>query len=455
MKHFHVSNNVSTEGVIDRQGNIFFNELVNEMKLIKNKVMNGKSRGIWNNFEFILKKHTNMAFKISSPKARSTKEAIGCIQILPQYINNNHVYFEEYLRPFLIDDSRGKVVFKKPEGIKGKVDLANGKVYGDFTEFLAKIEFSTYLLEKNILTEEQAVAIILHEVGHQFTFFTAMDKVVRVNQVLAQLVSGINNTKDLKQRTILLQSAADIFDKKHFKPEEIKEIALKDDETAIKMFLVKAQVSTRDSDLGGEYNLTMSEQSADQFVVRLGAGYPLAQGLELIDKLFGLKVFQKTREEFRQAELIRMTSYIINPIAFFLKKYVDSLVLTSLYSGVFPIMGIILTISLMVITLITGKIIAKSGLSDYRYDNPRTRILRLKQDLVNQLKETNKEASYYQAILTDIDNIDKILKNYYQEDSILIKWAKGNDYSNYVIQRELEDLAANDLFIHAAKFKYS
>lgn len=460
MKHLQLQEVVSLEN-IDRQNNHFFKELTIEIGILRNKLKQNNKLGEkeWQTLAKVVKKYTNMTLKFTNYDSYSVKKALGKLYIYPQYINPNHIFYGDEIRPYLVSYGNDKPVYDKPGGIKGTVSLKTGFVTGEFAKLEAEVNLPGSLLYKDILTDEQAAAIMLHEIGHQFTYYSALDKAVAVNQVMLQLFSNLNKTKDLKERTILIKKASEHMNST-IKIEEATDIASNKDEIAIQMFLVNKAVASRGMTSSSPYyDLTMAEQSADQYVARLGAAVSLAESMDVINKYWDINVYQKNKKEFMRAELYRQISYfasIITAPGKIMSGILTLAAITSAGMTVGAIIGLgVLTIGLAIVDKFVSGAVHGSGINHYNYDGPRDRIVRLKQDLVNQLKEVDKDPGYYRQILIEIESMDNIIKKYYPEDSKLVKWFTGkDDYDSKKIQQELEALAANDLFVHAAHFKY-
>ena len=95
---------------------------------------------------------------------------------------------------------------KDKRSIIGTVDRETSTVGKDFTDLVMCIQVTKGLFLTNAgvgisdFTPEEIAAIILHEVGHIFTYFEYMGEVVTTNYVLQHVSKSIMETRDIEQK---------------------------------------------------------------------------------------------------------------------------------------------------------------------------------------------------------------------------------------------------------------
>ena len=123
--------------------------------------------------------------------------------IMPFFINENHVLLDKYWRGNLgreLPDQ--KKIIKAIDGKTGTIDLKHARVGGIFSEY----EHDLWLdvvghLVSFKSTVPEIVAILLHEIGHAFTYYELANRLEETNQILANLSAEIrgNNSPEAKK----------------------------------------------------------------------------------------------------------------------------------------------------------------------------------------------------------------------------------------------------------------
>jgi hypothetical protein len=140
---------------------------------------------------------------------------------------------------------------------------------------------------------------------------------------------------------------------------------------------------------------------------------------------------------------------------------------TGVYSGMsvmsfmFDVLFLPIT-AVVYTTLFFTTLLAMSVDNGYEriYDDPKTRFLRVKHDLVNRLKNPRITSQERDMILGDIQVIDNVIDNTKPEVLSLVTRVANMLYANRkksleseLLQKELEAFANNNFFIHAAKIQ--
>lgn len=110
---------------------------------------------------------------------------------------------EKFLKPWLktINSSRDELV-------TGWVDPKTSKVGGYFATVAHPAYFDISWIFAERLTAETVAAVILHEVGHAYTFFQFVADSAATNLILAQAFQDLTEEKDPAKYNVILSNAA-------------------------------------------------------------------------------------------------------------------------------------------------------------------------------------------------------------------------------------------------------
>lgn len=317
---------------------------------------------------------------------------------------------------------------KKYDGATGTVDFEKLRVTGymsKVTNILA-IDFLT-LYSKIKITEEEMVAMILHEIGHPFTSFAFEVDLIGTNQIIEQC------SKEIEKGN--MEKAVYIY-RSNFGEEDLKK-SLSSRSLTKEVFyskLVARYTNVYQSHYGsGTTDSTQSEVLADTFAVAFGyAGY-LATGL---------KKFNEVGE---------LPSYGIG----------FSLLRTSLSIAV--LVGVIVTTPALVLATVPGLALTLTFLAaethfkavadvNALYDNESQRFIRMRQQSIALLKTPNADKDQVREVLKSIDLLEQLSKEAKDPGSsaATLKSLLSSSFRRKVNQRErqqkIESLLNNDLF---------
>ena len=118
---------------------------------------------------------------------------------------------------------------------------------------------------------------------------------------------------------------------------------------------------------------------------------------------------------------------------------------------------LICTIQLMPLAF---ALISMDGAGDGTYDKPGARMKRVRDQIVENLKDKELSKDDFVRLKADLDAIDEVTKGINDRRQWLgVLWDAISPYSRKVynqerIQQELESIAMNELFVKAAELKY-
>lgn len=319
-----------------------------------------------------------------------------------------------------------------------KVDLKNAKIDNlpkDVKSFIT-IDICQ-LVRVFSCSPKEVVAVILHEVGHLFTFISSSFRNVYETSVLMNtfLENVTKRNKSNKEALLLCYKQITKRDISKFK----------DKSTVIVCTSILNEIMHTDLSL---YHTIDAEQQADQFVGRLGLGDALFTALTKTDIYIGI-ISQRIMAATGVGALMQILLCCILATE-------SGLGAAMLIVFLFPMAFLCL---LIYITWWFGKRTETDVNAPQTYDNIQDRLKRIRMEMIRSLRLTDNE-KVKQIILGKLQEIDKIesLNRKYSVDI-------GNKISSWFsaitshrleardIERLTEQLMENDLHVAAFKLK--
>lgn len=368
-----------------------------------------------------------LLFSFAGP-AMETDEA--SVLNIGHILNNIETDYQETFRA-LTQDQANKIIARiKSSSDINRVDLAKAKVYGGFS----KIHFKLYLpiteFKNKVLTIREKAALILHEVGHAFTLLEYMDKKTTMNQMLMLIADESFIGIGTGNKEYILQQVSSGVNK-----DPVLEEALNNNDEKVRVIaaLKAYTTSTRSGNGTLHYDVSACEALADNFCARFGYA---------VDNVSGLNKLNAYTPETNEGQL-----ELLNFIEI-MKFAVIPVVLSN------PYLMCLISISVLYTLFTSGE-----ANYDYSYDRLRTRYLRIREQVVSSLKDNKLPKEIVAKALKDIEFIDRALDGVKDYDTLTTKlynliFVKHRNAKKAVeLQRLLEELGNNDLFIQAAKLK--
>lgn len=321
--------------------------------------------------------------------------------------------------------------------IDGTVSLKEAKVTGFFTKLKCWMFLPRdYLFDSTFINEELA-AIVLHEVGHVFTSFEYLDRTVTTNQALGVMLKTMDNSTNGQDKKVVFAKAKE---KLNLDDDSFKIIMDSNDKDLVTLVVMNRQIEDCKSELGASvYDVVSCEFLADQFSARHGAGRYLVTGL---DKLF--------------------SRGMTNASAIYLSATINSILITlSLVITGGPVIGLAVAV-LAVLGMATNAVYTASKLdTEFIYDNSLTRLNRIKHQMVQRLKDSETPADEKKYIANYLDEVEPIIRKYSGDNDVKLRnriaffFSKKHkyDFEFMRLQKDLEELGNNDLFIMSEKLK--
>jgi len=305
-----------------------------------------------------------------------------------------------------------------------KVDLKNLKATGPMVD---ELKFKSncseaFFMGANGYTDEEITGIILHECGHAFNLFVTLSDYIYLNYMLSDGIDVVLGNKrneynlEVLDHTWLVKNIPE-DQRETFTnsptPDKARRAILSTYKKAPRHYLFDNPSSAHKRE----------EQMADMFATRLGYGRAVATGLHRMYKAYGMETDMRASW---WGNLLRMAAAI-------------------------------LFLPFTILWLMTV-----SGDNDFnfagRYDNPKERVMKIRLDLINQLK-TVKDRSLVSPIQADIDALDELLKEYHVGKDLYDYMAElasprlRREKKLITHEENLEALLNNSLFVEAFRFK--
>lgn len=379
---------------------------------------------------FGLKIHVNM-----------NTDCLGAI--MPYYANNQHVLAAYWVREYIDDDADFNKIRKDITNKTGFIDLKKAKLGGIFSVYVHECWLDVYnMVTFYKMAPGHMAAILLHEIGHAFTYYEYADRLTRTNQVMLNLTEHLfsNKEKDLNYVYAEVKKIRDIT------KEEAEVIASGNRVIAgVKLSRIYVE-SVGEALTNSKYNDTASEQLADMFASRFGMGRELIEGLETLYKKHGGAPDHKTG-------VGRFFMYLLTFIA---EMFLPAVMFSYWLPVSLPIAVAVGFLFLFCLIWLSG-----DGTRDMTYDDLKQRYIRVRQEYISAVKDKNMDIPTLKAHIEKLDVMDKIIADmkpfngYFNIISNIVFSRNRDAKADIQLQQLIENLAHNDLFLMSAKIRVS
>lgn len=336
--------------------------------------------------------------------------------------DNTHPFFDEYIRKhcdFLSDSGTAAVTFLDKEA-RGGVDLANSRVTGMFTKLPLKLRVTYGILADRRFTDNEIASIILHEIGHAFTYCYYLGHVVTGNIIVTHAARRVLEVDDTGERVKVLKRAEQVLG---IEIPDINRIAsvektkLKD--TVETVFIASHRSRYRSITGTDIYDFRTCEQLADHFSAMHGGAPYLATGLS---KLY--------------------------------KKYNDPAVFSAGMYTLNEVIKFIVTLPFLPFVLLS---ILCSNSAIEIYDKPKDRVAYLRKHINEVLKNANLTDKEKKGFIDELEVIKKVenslsdRQTWYEKLNTLFNSESSRRFNQVQNQKAVEELIFNDFFAQSAE----
>jgi hypothetical protein len=264
-------------------------------------------------------------------------------------------------------------------------------------------------------------------------------RTVKTNQVLSA-ISKASAGGDKETYKYVLKTTEEVYDMKTGVLQELLETNSKD--TTLVVVLGHIENKNKEQSVLGNttYDVTTFEAMADNFAARLGLGRELVSGLEKLFKTMGAAEFSlTTRVMLTFFDAVTLGSIVVSTL---------TLTTGGAISGFFLVLNIF-----SIWSRLDGR--------DHNniYDKLSTRFKRIQEQVTIYLKDNKLPPKDVKNALQTLDNIEKTISEVSEYKGILpaifnlLDPASIKVNSAIDIQKKLESIAANELYIKAAQLR--
>lgn len=380
----------------------------------------------------LLKRHTGITFNLFNGEEEGPS-------MRPPNIGYNHLFVNDYskhVKKWLTDfdsfkDVRSLVNALEQPIVSGTVDLKNAKVSGVFGEMEIGLFMPRSIFLKNgPITDAEVAAIILHEVGHAFTYMEFLSRSVTTNQALAGMVRALDDSIPSDKRELVFITGAKLLS---MTKEQTDALSRAKSKNEVSYIVLDAAVRESVSELGVSiYDAVSCEYLADQFATRFGAGRELVTSLDKFRRNSGWEKWEK-------------------PSGYYLVSAIK--LVASLGEVIFKS---IMTFGMIWLVLLFSNVRSQSK-RGFIYDKDKSRFLRIKHQNIERLKDKDISLEEKNKLIANNETIDMVCKYYNDNLTAIEKLAYyfrpeyRNAHKYEILQKDLELMASSDLFTHAAK----
>jgi len=387
-----------------------------------------------------LKKETQIDFTM----VPSSDDSYDAWTVVPDVDANNPIAQDMWRWARASEDGLRKIT-RAQGAIRGFVDMETGRVGGVFAQVPVKLCIGRgwFNSKKPLCCTEELTAIILHETGHNFTYFETMLEVCTTNvvmQALAQDWLVSDRTKRLKLLDAINDSTKFNVDSKS----RDQLVNIEEAESVVNVLITgdffdsRSMFGTVGADRAGW------EAASDQFAIRMGAGDWLGSGLAKMYK-HSSGFYTKTRAAGFFADVISILQ--VGKAAAFAGAAV-------IYAN--PIFLVVTATSLGMMAL---NVINSSNDTFGEYDAPRKRIERIIVQTRGYLKEKGVPRERVIEILGNLEQLQKHIDDLSKGNRLfeslvnMVFRSRGREIDLRRRHELIESLANNELYAVAAALR--
>lgn len=382
----------------------------------------------------VIKKYTGINVVISAE--------YKCFAMMPPDLNKNHTLIDNIYREFYENRE-----LKKQKGtIEAFVDIKNFKIGGAFKDIKVELFLDPEMMwdtahaYRVALTPAEVSAVILHEVGHMFSYFALAAHTYSINLPMLGTLNRIANTPDTEKVEIILKEWND--SDSTLTKVDVKELAGKDKQVIVTALVSNQVKDTKTLMKQREYEEVNAEHLADKFAVRCGAGAEISTALNKMFTVYGTRQTRDTigylfSEFMAGFSLFIAAGWIVGTLTTTLNPLTTPIMLMLGCFGIFSVLA------------------QNTNSGGGTYDTDINRFGRMRNDMVSMLKDKEIDKSVGKRIREGIATIDKIVSKYRENKSLvgmlgdMVIGPHRRLLSQTEFYKELEKLSANSLFVAA------
>lgn len=315
------------------------------------------------------------------------------------------------------------------------VDLNQAKIYNLPKDYVGTIFIDFKYMHSLSFTNREAAAILLHEVGHNFTSIeTSYRQILNSTVIVDSLMESVKSGKSIN--TGLIKAYEKIYNEKVSK-----------DMSYLDILIHMVDVEKKRLKLGAELDMNYtidSERVADLFASRMGYGSEIVTALDVFGPFIGNNYFYFKHGIFSVLFASMITTALL--------VFIATLLLP-------PLVPMIMILVPIVMIMVWGK--EYDDNVTLTYDGYYNRFLKMKLDLIRILRTDDKiDNKHKEKLLDGINTVERILNNIPKpSESVFLKIHKLFSSSKQRVfdmkrsEQLIEILQENDLWASANKIK--
>ena len=431
MRHRNVLE-ASMEAVRYQGKSLFFEELTLVFEQMKtNSLISTKGMEAYG-LDALIRKHTGL---LTRTKVGNTPDMAFNACAMPPRLDINSPFNDmlvdmgwgRELKRFVLGEKKLRAL---QDQLLATVDRNRGRVGGLFSKIELQMTIGRELIRT--LPASQVAAVTLHEVGHLFTFFEILVDTVSTNLVVSAASEALASAKSPVEKLEIVHAYGRIKGRSVTDPKALASASLTAEgyQTVLVRDLyangIRSGTNTKLHDFVG------SEFAADHFATMHGAGKDILLALEQVNRYMGVNV--------RESQMTWMITQAVGTAV---------VIASAILIPIIPALTFIPTFFIL--------ILANPYQAHDSYDPPKARAMRVRNNLVQAMKNPELQAWDRDAILNDIEFIDKLTADMVDRQSLLMMiWTsltpgRRRQYNMAQFQKELESVINNNLFISAGK----
>lgn len=333
-------------------------------------------------------------------------------------VKKNHVLFGKQYRESVSGSDYIRLISTSDfRDYRSIVDRENYRITGALSTIPHRIRITSGCFD-GAMGKYLIAAGLLHEVGHIFTFCEFIADMTITSYTLSELSRLYKSSQD-DIRTRMIDETSNLLE---INSDRLAK-ALADGEDLLTVVAESRVVDSVDLTGSYMYSSKSAERLADQFVSRLGGQVYLVQALNIIYQDMGEPAYWHG-----------FFHYMLNAIVF-------------LY--------LIGTVSVLALFFILT-----SDPAGAVYDKPNMRFKKIRNEIARDLANASpKDKAYIREKLNAFDEVTKVMSNVTDRTNVgeILHYLVSGDYRaqkrQYDKLNQLEDLAANDLFVKFHKLR--
>jgi hypothetical protein len=352
--------------------------------------------------------------------------------VMPPFINKNNPLLScwaDWVRQQYLPNTDGdKLIADAKSRPLGRVDRKNGRVSGVFSNVESTMYMPVDLQFRKRLTPAEVASTVLHELGHVFGYFELISATLSTNQILAGLSKKLDQSGNVKDREAVLVKVKDAAGLKDLDAEAL---AKSSDKKVIETVVVSNIAREIESELGTSlYDMNSFEVLADQFAARHGAGRDIVTALDKLMRDFGHIQYRST-VSYLFMEAVKLALMAAGPLTY----------------GVSWVLCFLMCAS------------DSLEVEEDVYALSKVRFGRVRDQLVEAMKSKKLTEEQIASYTEDLTVIDEVIAGVKDRQQLLgyvrdfLSPVRRRRISQEKLQRELETIANNDLFVRAASLR--